>query len=295
MKRKLVALSNGETISYYTKGSGVKHLLLIHGNTSSALFFEPIVEHLSNEFTIIMPDLRGFGNSSYNNEFNTLLELAEDLNLLLKHLKITETAVLGWSMGGGVALELATTYPNLVNKLILLSSASIKGYPVFKKDEKGQVLFPEIYNKKSDMALDIVQVLPLLNAQKTQDINFMKQIFDLVIYTGNKKPNDEDNTRWLNDALKQRNLVDVDWALANFNISNEPSPYSQGNNKIANLKADTLIIWGDKDLTVPKIMFEENVNGIKNNKSIIYEGAGHSIIAEEPEKLANDINNFILK
>lgn len=295
MKRKLVALSNGETISYYTKGSGAKHLLLIHGNTSSALFFEPIVEHLSNEFTIIMPDLRGFGNSSYNNEFNTLLELAEDLNLLLKHLKITEIAVLGWSLGGGVALELATTYPNLVNKLILLSSASIKGYPVFKKDEKGQVIFPEIYTKKSDMALDIVQVLPLLNAQKTQDINFMKQIFDLVIYTGNKKPNDEDNTRWLNDALKQRNLVDVDWALANFNISDEPSLYSQGNNKIANLKAKTLIIWGDKDLTVPKIMFDENVKGIKNNESIVYEGVGHSIIVEEPEKLAKDINNFILK
>lgn len=46
---------------------------------------------------------------------------------------------------------------------------------------------------------------------------------------------------------------------------------------------------------VLKQMFEENVNGIKNDKSIIYEGAGHSIIAEEPEKLANDINNFILK
>src|SRR5690554_5601570 len=136
MKRNLVALNNGETINYYTHGSGNKHLLLIHGNTSSALFFEPLVDYLSNEFTIIMPDLRGFGNSSYNNEINTLLELADDLNLLLKHLKIDETAVLGWSLGGGVALELATTYPNLVNKLILLSSASIKGYPVFKKDEK---------------------------------------------------------------------------------------------------------------------------------------------------------------
>lgn len=294
MKKKLVALNNGESINYYIHGSGKNHLLLIHGNTSSAIFFEPLIEHLSNEFTVIMPDLRGFGRSSYNNRINSLLELAEDLKLLLASLGITKTAVLGWSLGGGVALELATTYPYLVDKLILLSSASLKGYPIFKKDEKGQVLFPKIYTEKEQLNYDIVQVLPLLNAQKTNDINYMKMIFDYVIYTGQNKPNEDDNIRWLTDALKQRNLVDVDWALANFNISNEPSLYQKGNNKIANLKADTLLIWGDKDLTVPKIMFDENITHIKDAKTKVYEGSGHSIIVDAPKELAEDINKFII-
>lgn len=107
------------------------------------------------------------------------------------------------------------------------------------------------------MALDSVQVLQLLNIYETKNSQMLATIYNYVIYTGNKKPDNDKNLRWMDEAVKQRNLVEVDWALANFNISNEPRLYQLGNNKLSNLKANTLIIWGDKDVTVPKIMFDE--------------------------------------
>lgn len=291
--QKEIKLLNGETIAYYDLGSGDKVLLLIHGNTSSSIFFEPLFESLPKDIKIIAPDLRGFGNSSYLKRVDSLLELAEDLKLFLDALKITKVDLLGWSLGGGVAMEFAATYPFMVDKLILLSSASAKGYPIFKKDATGKPIIPEIYQNKDDLALDFVQVLPILNAQANNDLNFYKFIYDMAIYNGKNKPNNEANERWLKEALKQRNLVDVDWALANFNISNEPSLYSIGSNKVANIKAPVLLLWGEKDLTVPKLMLDENIRLFKEAKTITFKEAGHSLLVDEIAELTKVILEFL--
>lgn len=291
--QKQLTLKNKETISYYDLGSGDKTLLLIHGNTSSSIFFEPLFKTLPKDLRIIAPDLRGFGNSSYLNKFDSLLELAEDLKLLLDDLDLKKVNVLGWSLGGGVALELASTYPDVVDKLILLSSASVKGYPIFKKDETGKPIISEIYKSKEELALDFVQVLPILNAQQNNDLNFYKFIYDAAIYNGKNKPNDSDNERWLKEAIKQKNLVDVDWALTNLNITNEPSFYNLGSNKVKNINHDVLIIWGEKDLTVPRFMVDENLRFIPQAKLITFKEAGHSLLVDELEELTNNIINFI--
>lgn len=267
--------------------------MLIHGNTSAGLFFESLFDLIPDDISLIVPDLRGYGNSSYNENIETINDFSEDLKLLLDELQIKELDVLDWSLGGAVAMELATSYPKLVKNLILLSSGSLKGYPTFKKDSSGKQIFPEIYSSKEELATDFVQIIPLLNAYREKNLDYLKMIFDYVIYTGKKKPNDSDNTRWLTETLKQRNLVDANWALANFNLSTTPNFYINGNSKINNLEARTLIIWGDKDVTVPKYMFDENISNIKNALTLIYEGAGHSIIVDEPEKLVKDILDFI--
>lgn len=141
--------------------------------------------------------------------------------------------------------------------------------------------------------LDTVQVSQLLNIYETKNSQMLATIYNYVIYTGNKKTDNDKNLRWMDEAVKQRNLVEVDWALGNFNISNEPSLYQLGNNKLSNLKAKTLIIWGDKDVTVPKIMFDETVRLLPEATVLVYENAGHSIVVDETEKLAIDIVHFI--
>lgn len=293
MKIKTVKLSNGETISYYEQGNSKDTILCIHGNTSSAIFFEPLFDQLPEGSCVIAPDLRGFGRSSYDKPIETLNDFALDLKLFLDALGIMHVSLVGWSLGGNIAMEFAITYPEMVNALVLLSSGSPKGYPVFKKDDKGQPLIPQIYETKEAMALDPVQVLPLLNIYKTKNADMLAMIYDYAIYTGLKKPDKDKNLVWMQEAILQRNLVDVDWALANYNISSAPSLYRQGNQKISNLKAKTLIIWGDKDITVPKIMFDELVSLMPDASIQIYEGAGHSIVVDDPERLAIDILHFI--
>jgi len=293
VKKYQVTLPNGETLSYYEQGDSKETLLLIHGNTSSAIFFEPLIKTLPKSVSVIALDLRGFGESTYQKPIDSLFDFAEDIKLFLDSLGIDCVSLLGWSLGGAIAMEFAANYPNMVSNLMLLSSGSPKGYPVFKKDDKGQPIISEVYTSKKDMALDPVQVIPLLNIYETKNIDMLATIYDMAIYTGSKKPNKDDNLKWMEKAVLQRNLVDVDWALANFNISNEPSLYSAGNDKLKNIKAKTLIIWGDKDITVPKMMFDETVRLLPNAEVIIYKDAGHSIIVDETEKLAIDIIHFI--
>lgn len=293
MIEKHITLKNNEKIYFLEKGNTDKVLLLIHGNTSSGIFFEPLFDLFPEDIRLIVPDMRGFGKSSYNTKIDAISDFSIDLKYFLDELKIEKLDVLGWSLGGAIAMDFASTYPDMVENLILLSSGSLKGYPSFKKDEKGQVKFPEIYSSKEELAMDFVQILPLLNIYQTKNYESLNAIFNYVIYTGKNKPTEEQNNRWFTETMKQRNLVDVNWALANFNLSDSPSFYSQGNGKINNLKAKTLILWGDKDLTVPRYMFEENVAGIEEAKVIVYEGSGHSLIVDEPNRLVQDIIDFI--
>ena len=65
--------------------------------------------------------------------------------------------------------------------------------------------------------LDPVNVFPIYNALKNNDYAFMKYIWDALIYNV-QKPNNEDYDMYLKESLKQRNIVDVDFALTTFNM-----------------------------------------------------------------------------
>ncbi|HPG43948.1 MAG TPA: alpha/beta hydrolase, partial [Acholeplasmataceae bacterium] len=110
-EKKQIVLKNGEVIHYVEKGTGDKTLLLIHGNFSSSLHYTPLLERLPKDIRVIAPDLRGYGDSSYYRRIHSLKELADDMALFLEAKRIHEVDVVGWSLGGGVALEMAAHYP----------------------------------------------------------------------------------------------------------------------------------------------------------------------------------------
>ena len=293
MEKKYITLKNGEKYAYIEQGKGPETLVLIHGNFSSSLHFSPLFDKGLENVKLIAMDLRGFGDSTYNNNVETLEDLAHDVNLFLEELDIKKAHILGWSLGAGVALEFAANYPNKTEKLILMSPASYRGYPVFKKDEKGQFILGEVYKTKAELGMDPIQVLPLLMAQKNNDINTISYIFGLTVYNM-KKPNQENLNMWMTESLKQRNLVDVDWALANFNMSNYNTLYSKGKDTIKNVKAKTLILWGKNDITVPKIMVDENMTALKDQATLIeYDNCGHAPVVDVLEDVVEDILNFI--
>ena len=80
-------------------------------------------EHLSQRFRTIAPDLRGYGNSRTSNSFEMTDHLL-DLEALLDRLGVDRCLVIGWSLGGILALELAMKYPQRVTGLIVLASAA---------------------------------------------------------------------------------------------------------------------------------------------------------------------------
>jgi pimeloyl-ACP methyl ester carboxylesterase len=114
----------------------------------------------------------------------------------------------------------------------------------------------------------------------------------MTIYTVNK-PSDEDYDLYIEDTLKQRNLVDVDYALANLNMGKQSNLYTDGDDTIKDLQAETLIIWGTHDLTVPEQMVKDNVEAIANNTLVKFDQCGHSPLVDKPDELTETILNFI--
>ncbi len=292
LEKKYVTLKNGETYAYLEKGTGDKVLVLIHGNLSSSIYYKPLIDRLPDDIRVIAPDLRGFGNSSYQNPFDSLATLATDIQLLLSELKISKAHIAGWSLGGGVAMEFAARYPRSTEKLILINSTTHKGYPIFKKDAQNAPIFTEGYKNKDEMAKDPIQVKPILEAIATENAFFMSYIYDLTIYT-NKKPSPEDSQLYIAETLKQRALVDADFALASLNMSDTPNLYAKGDGSIKQIKADTLMFWGTLDKTVPEYMVLDNLKAISNAKYVKFEDCGHSPLVDKPDELANEILTFI--
>ena len=295
MEKKKVVLKNGEAISYVEQGQGDQTIILIHGNFSSSLHFTPLLERLPKNIKVYAPDLRGYGDSSYFRRISSLADLANDIHLFIQALKINPSYVVGWSLGGGVALELAAAYPKDVLKLILINSTTHRGYPIFKKNASGGPLVGQAYESADELGKDQIQVVPLLEAQRTKNFAVMSYIFDATIYTVNK-PSAEDNKLWIDESLKQKNLIDADWALANLNMSDIHNFYNAGTQTINKVKCPVLHTWGDKDIVVPEYMVKENVKALeKNSTLIVYNNCGHSPLVDVPDQLTKDILEFIKK
>ncbi|MDD4955813.1 MAG: alpha/beta hydrolase, partial [Candidatus Omnitrophica bacterium] len=128
---------NNISLYYEIYGKGYP-LLLIGGLGSDCSSWLGIVKGLSLHFKTIVFDNRGCGRSGIGNDKITVAKMAKDAIELLDFLKIEKAHILGHSMGGYIAQELAINYSNRVNKLILESTAPVSS-------ERNNALFNDIY------------------------------------------------------------------------------------------------------------------------------------------------------
>ena len=280
-----------EELAYIDVGTG-ETLILVHGNMSSSVHFLPLIEKLQDTYRVVVPDLRGFGDSTYNESFDSLCEVAEDVKMFADALKIESAYVAGWSTGGGIVMDLAAKYPDFVKSLFIIQGTSHKGYPIFKKDATYQPIIGEAYATKAEMATDPVQVAPAVAMMDNNDADGMTNIWNFVIYNVNK-PSKEDNDFYMAESMKQRCILDTDWALATFNMSPEKSCYSEGTDTIKDIKCKCAFTKAMQDITVPYTMVMENVDAMGDLATVYtYENCAHSIIVDNLDQLVEDMKNF---
>lgn len=291
MKKRGITLTNGEQYFYIDTKEGKETIVLVHGNMSSSIHYKPLIERLSKTYRVIAPDMRGFGDSTYKKPLESLSDLADDVIDFLTLLGIKDYYLGGWSTGGAIALDIAAK-TDQVKKLILIESASFRGYPIFKKDENGAPIVGEYYESKEALAKDMVQVAPMVAVMQNKDFDTMNAIWKQAIYTVNQ-PNEEDNQLYINETLKQRNLLDIDWALTTFNMSNFTNGMTMGNGTIQNVTCPVLSIWSDKDMVVLEYMVDETIEALKDVKKVTLKDSGHSPLVDCPDELTNNILDFI--
>lgn len=288
-----IRLANGETYAYLEKGRGNRVLLLVHGNLSSSEYYRPLIDRIPEGIRVLAPDLRGFGDSSFLSPIRSLRDLASDLALFLEALGVKQADVLGWSLGGGVAMEFAAAHPEMTRRLILMESTTHRGYPIFKKDAQFHPLLGQAYSSAEDMASDPLQVKPVLDAIAAKNAAFLAWIYDVTIYS-NRKPTPEQSAIWIAETMKQRCLAQVDFALASLNMGSDPNAYAPGTGAIEKIACPVLHFWGTLDRTVPEAMVLENVKALEKRSAYVkLEGSGHSPLVDCPDELARHVLAFL--
>lgn len=122
---------------YYQKLGQGKNLVILHGWGNDVSSFWGVAQELKTNFTLFLIDLPGFGRSDLPAKAFELKDYAEVVAQVIKKLKLSKPSLLGHSVGGRIAIKLASKDPNILEKLILEDSAGIKP----KTTLKGRLLF----------------------------------------------------------------------------------------------------------------------------------------------------------
>ena len=259
---------NRMMVHYRDEGEG-EVILLIHGTFASLHTFDKWTNSLKKKYRVIRIDLPGFGltGPSKNGKY-TIGSYMRFLKKFLDNMEIDKCHIAGSSLGGWLAWEFAAKFPKRINKLILIGSA---GYFIDQK-------LP----------------LPFLMAQTPLLSRFMKHItpkslvarFVREVFGDPDKVSDELIDRYY-DMLTRRGNRDAFVALAN-------TRFEMHADKIRNIKAPTLIMWGRLDSWVSVKNAAAFENDLPRSQTVIYEGVGHIPMEEIPGKSVRDLHKFLL-
>lgn len=116
------AARNGVNLSYTEQGSGEPTLLFVHGWCCSHLFWGHQLPEFAERYRVIAVDLRGHGESDKPDQDYTIAGFVDDLLWLMGELRLRQPVIVGHSMGGVIAFNLARRDPQAVRAIVLVDS-----------------------------------------------------------------------------------------------------------------------------------------------------------------------------
>ena len=119
------AAVNGLDLYYEVHGEG-RPLVLLHGGLGSGEMFVPVLPAFADGHQVILPDLQGHGRTADIDRPLDVRLMADDVAALVDHLGLGPVDVVGFSLGGGVALQTAVRHPDKVQKLYTIYKAAIE-------------------------------------------------------------------------------------------------------------------------------------------------------------------------
>jgi pimeloyl-ACP methyl ester carboxylesterase len=251
-------------IAYKMFGKG-DPIILISGYSAPLEFWDStLLEKLASNHTVITFDNRGLGNTTSGNRNFTIPQFADDTSGLLDALNIKKADVLGWSMGGFIAQELALTHPDKVGKLIIY--ASICGG---KESAPPTPDVLKVFSDQTGTSIDrIKRFMPLLfpTEWRTQNPNYLRNL-----------PAITENI--LNETLNLQTQAIINW----------PGTC----NRLNSITQPTLVIVGTDDtLTVPanSLLMTEKISGAW---LVQIRGGGHGLMFQSPEEFSNIVLTFL--
>ncbi|HHY72588.1 MAG TPA: 2-succinyl-6-hydroxy-2,4-cyclohexadiene-1-carboxylate synthase [Bacillus bacterium] len=264
---------NVNDVNYYVKviGHG-EPLLLLHGFTGSLETWDPFVEEWSRSFTLILVDIIGHGRTDHPEDFRRydIEKVACDLKGILQHLEITKTSVLGYSMGGRLALSFSILYPEHVLSLILESSSPglEKEVERLTRSENDNLLANQIEREGIRAFVDYWGKIPLFSTQE-------------------KKLSEEEKQAIRAQRL-QNSSVGLAGSLRGMGTGVQPSWWD----KLSEVRKPVLLLAGELDEKFCHIN-QEMHKRLPNSKIFIINDAGHAIHVEQRELFGKIVRDYL--
>lgn len=266
---------HGHELAYRMAGEGPT-LLLIHGMAGSSQTWRAVMPRLAEECRVVAPDLLGHGDSATPPGDYSLGAFASLLRDLLADLDIDRATIVGQSLGGGIAMQLAYQYPELAERLVLVSSGGL-GREVSW----------------------ILRALSFPGAEYVMPIGFP----GFVRSAGDRIAGVVESFGWRAPRVAEMwraysSLASVEHRAAFIRTLRavvEPGGQAiDASNRLYLAAAmPTLIVWGDQDPIIPVAHALAAHEAIPESQLEILEGVGHFPHVERPERFSRLLLDFV--
>jgi 3-oxoadipate enol-lactonase len=238
-------------ISYQRQGAGAP-VLLLHPLALAGRVWAPVAERLAPRYDVITPDARGHGASEWDGNPFTMEDLADDVIALLDALGLEKASLVGMSMGGSVAINVAGRYPDRVQSLVLADTTAWYG--------EGAV---GTWNERADRVLD---------TSRAEQIQFQVD-------------------RWFTDRFRQVKPEEVQRVVAIF-LATDSAAHAQAcramgamdsRELLPQVTAPTLAFAGEEDYATPPAMGQYAAEHVQDGMALTLPALRHLSMVECPE------------
>jgi pimeloyl-ACP methyl ester carboxylesterase len=258
---KSIALPGRVKLEYVEQGNarGVP-VIFMHGITDSWHSFESVLQYLPSDIHAFAISHRGHGDSERPADGFLPKDFADDIAAFIREKKLGPVIIAGHSMSGFIAQQFAILYPKLTRGLVIINSDA-----QFNDNPGMPEFYQEVMKLSGSIDRKFMDEFQKATLSKPIDAGY----YETLVAEGMKCP-----VHVFQGAFT--GLIEADLVK-----------------ELNKISAPTLIFWGDKDAFCLRADQDIMKKNIKNSKLIIYEGTGHALHWEEPQRFVKDLVGFI--
>lgn len=266
---------NGQNYHYVNEGDG-DPILMVHGNPTWSFYYRDLIKEFSKTNQVIAPDHIGCGLSSKPQDYDyTLKNHIKNLEKLIKFLDLKNITLIVHDWGGAIGVGLATKYPQLFKKIVILNTAAFhlnripKRIALCKLPVFGEFIVRR-FNAFAGPATFMTTHKKLSNKVKAG-----------YLYPYNSYKNRKAVAEFVKDIpmdeghRSYKTLKDVEGDLSKLQA------------------IPKLILWGGEDFCFNDDFYAKWLNIYPDAKSIYFKDAGHYVIEDKKDECIKEIKNFI--
>lgn len=267
----------GSRIFYRSSGTGAP-IILLHGFPTSSYDWRNFLEPLSKFGRVIAPDLYGFGYSEATQE----ARLSEFLPNFVSAMGIGLSTLVGYDIGGSLALDYAVQSPSTVRRLVIMNTTAYPGWVDHARKSRSyatarRLMKSSLYRGISILMLNRRQVQRIL--AYASHVSFPDEVLDHQVFFFRRgiRRLAAMNPRVYTEPF----FKDAEESLTRLEV------------RIKNLGIPTIIIFGKNDSFIPQGTAERLHSDIQGSRLYMLDETGHFLVEERPDEIIQLINGFL--